>query len=42
MIDKMKLKKVWGDWMEYGLSDDFIFEGNIMYKGYFNLMYGLY
>lgn len=42
MIDKMKSKKVWGDWTEYGLSDDPISEGNIMYKGHLNLMYGLY
>lgn len=42
MIDKMKSKKVWGDWTEYGMSDDPISKGNIMYKGHLNLMYGLY
>lgn len=42
MIVKMKSKKVWGDWVEYGLGDDPISEGNIMYKGHLNLMYGLY
>ncbi len=42
MIDKMKSKKVWGDWTEYGMGDDPISIGNIMYKGHLNLMYGLY
>lgn len=42
MIEKMKSKKVWGDWTEYGMSDDPISKGNIMYKGHLNLMYGLY
>ncbi|MFT6808111.1 MAG: hypothetical protein ACJA01_001335 [Saprospiraceae bacterium] len=42
MIEKMKSKKVWGDWTEYGIGDDPISEGNIMYKGHLNLMYGLY
>ncbi|MEM6724010.1 MAG: hypothetical protein AAF598_08230 [Bacteroidota bacterium] len=42
MIGKMKSRKVWGDWLDYGLSDDPISEGNIMYKGHLNLMYGLY
>ncbi|MEL6987632.1 MAG: hypothetical protein AAGK97_07345, partial [Bacteroidota bacterium] len=42
MIEKMKSKKVWGDWTEYGMGDDPISEGNIMYKGHLNLMYGLY
>ena len=42
MIDKMKSKKVWGDWTEYGMGDDPISKGNIMYKGHLNLMYGLY
>ena len=41
-IEKMKSKKVWGDWTEYGMSDDPISVGNIMYKGHLNLMYGLY
>ncbi len=42
MIEKMKSKKVWGDWTAYGMGDDPISEGNIMYKGHLNLMYGLY
>ena len=42
MIDKMKSKKVWGDWTAYGMGDDPISVGNIMYKGHLNLMYGLY
>lgn len=42
MIVKMKSKKVWGDWVAYGMGDDPISEGNIMYKGHLNLMYGLY
>jgi hypothetical protein len=42
MIEKMKSKKVWGDWVEYGMGEDPISEGNIMYKGHLNLMYGLY
>ena len=42
MIKKMKSKRVWGDWIAYGMGDDPISEGNIMYKGHLNLMYGLY
>ncbi|MEL6675424.1 MAG: hypothetical protein AAFR61_24660 [Bacteroidota bacterium] len=42
MIEKMKSKKVWGDWVAYGMGEDPISEGNIMYKGHLNLMYGLY
>ncbi len=42
MIQKMKSKKVWGDWVAYGMGDDPISEGNIMYKGHLNLMYGLF
>ena len=42
MIVKMKSKKVWGDWVAYGIGEDPISEGNIMYKGHLNLMYGLY
>ena len=42
MIKKMKSPKVWGDWISYGMGDDPISEGNIMYKGHLNLMYGLY
>ena len=42
MIEKMKSRKVWGDWIDYGMGADPIAEGNIMYKGHLNLMYGLY
>ena len=42
MIKKMKSPKVWGDWISYGMGDDPISEGNVMYKGHLNLMYGLY
>ena len=38
----MKSKRVWGDWIAYGMGDDPISEGNVMYKGHLNLMYGLY
>ncbi|MEE3035372.1 MAG: hypothetical protein VX325_05955 [Bacteroidota bacterium] len=42
MIKKMKSKRVWGDWIAYGMGEDPISEGNIMYKAHLNLMYGLY
>ena len=42
MIKKMKSPKVWGDWISYGMGDDPISEGNVMYKGHLNLMYALY
>ncbi len=42
MIKKMKSVKVWGDWIKYGMGEDPISEGNVMYKGHLNLMYGLY
>lgn len=42
MINKMKSPKVWGDWISYGMGDDPISEGNVMYKGHLNLMYSLY
>ncbi len=42
MIKKMKSKRVWGDWIAYGMGDDPISDGNVMYKGHLNLMYGLY
>jgi len=42
MIKKMKSVKVWGDWIDYGMGHDPISEGNVMYKGHLNLMYGLY
>lgn len=42
MIEKMKSKKVWEDWQQYGFGDDPICRHNIMYKGHLNLMYALY
>lgn len=42
MIEKMKSRKIWGDWIDYGMGNDPISEGNIMYKGHLNLMFGLY
>ena len=34
MIKKMKSPKVWGDWISYGMGNDPISEGNVMYKGH--------
>jgi hypothetical protein len=42
MIWKMKSRKVWGDFTEWGFGVDPISYQNIMYKGHLNLMYGLY
>ncbi|MCX6007334.1 MAG: hypothetical protein NTZ34_08795 [Chloroflexi bacterium] len=42
LIQKMKLKVVWVDWVEQGYGDDYLSEHNIMYKGHLNLMYGLH
>ncbi len=42
MIDKMKSKKVWRDFVDYGMGPDPISYQNIMYKAHLNLMYGLY
>lgn len=42
MIWKMKSKKVWGDFTDFGFGADPISMQNIMYKGHLNLMYGLY
>lgn len=42
MIWKMKSRKVWGDFTEFGFGVDPISYQNIMYKGHLNLMYGLY
>ncbi len=41
MIDKMKSKKVWRDFVDYGMGPDPITYENIMYKAHLNLMYGL-
>ena len=42
MINKMKSKKVWREWVDYGFGEDPICFQNVMYKGHLNLMYGLY
>ena len=42
MIKKMKAKKVWKEWQDFGFGKDPICKQNIMYKGHLNLMYGLY
>ena len=42
MINKMKSKKVWKEWQDFGFGKDPICKQNIMYKGHLNLMYGLY
>lgn len=42
MIKKMKSKKVWKEWQDFGFGKDPICKQNIMYKGHLNLMYGLY
>ncbi|MEQ9367361.1 MAG: hypothetical protein RIF32_24225 [Leptospirales bacterium] len=42
MINKMKSKKVWREWQDYGFGEDPICLHNVMYKGHLNLMYGLY
>lgn len=42
MINKMKEKKVWQEWQDFGFGKDPICKQNIMYKGHLNLMYGLY
>lgn len=42
MINKMKSKKVWKEWQDFGFGQDPICKQNIMYKGHLNLMYGLY
>ena len=42
MIQKMKQKIVWQDWMEHGYGNDPVVQHNIMYKGHLNLMYGLH
>lgn len=42
MIEKMKPKKVWQVFVDFGFGADPIIYQNIMYKGHLNLMYGLY
>ncbi len=42
MIWKMKSKRVWGDFTDWGFGADPVSVQNIMYKGHLNLMYGLY
>lgn len=42
MIWKMKSKKVWRDFTDWGFGSDPITVQNIMYKGHLNLMYGLF
>lgn len=42
MIQKMKRKEVWEDWILAGFGDDPVAKANIMYRGHLNLMYGLY
>ncbi len=42
MIWKMKSRRVWGDFTDFGFGSDPISIQNIMYKGHLNLMYGLY
>ncbi len=42
LIQKMKQKVVWEDWIKYGFGPDPMAKHNIMYRGHLNLMYGLY
>jgi hypothetical protein len=42
LIQKMKEKVVWQDWIDQGYGNDPLSKHNIMYKGHLNLMYGLY
>ena len=42
LIQKMKEKVVWEDWVKAGFGDDPVAKANIMYRGHLNLMYGLY
>lgn len=42
LIQKMKEKVVWEDWIKAGFGPDPVAERNIMYRGHLNLMYGLY
>ena len=42
LIQKMKEKVVWEDWIKAGFGPDPVAKQNIMYRGHVNLMYGLY
>ncbi|MBI4831532.1 MAG: hypothetical protein HY801_08250 [Candidatus Lindowbacteria bacterium] len=42
LIQKMKQKEVWEDWIQAGFGPDPMAKQNIMYRGHLNLMYGLY
>jgi hypothetical protein len=42
LIQKMKQKEVWEDWIKAGFGPDPMAKQNIMYRGHLNLMYGLY
>jgi len=42
MVQKMKQKPVWEDWIKNGYGDDPVAKHNIMYKGHLNAMYGLH
>lgn len=42
LIQKMKQKVVWEDWIKAGFGPDPMAQHNIMYRGHLNLMYGLY
>ncbi len=42
LIQKMKEKVVWEDWIKAGFGPDPVAKTNIMYRGHLNLMYGLY
>jgi len=42
LLQKMKQKVVWEDWIKAGFGPDPVAKHNIMYRGHLNLMYGLY
>lgn len=42
LIQKMKQRVVWEDWIKAGFGPDPMAKHNIMYRGHLNLMYGLY
>ncbi|MFW9769727.1 MAG: hypothetical protein ACFFEM_12975 [Candidatus Thorarchaeota archaeon] len=42
LIQKMKQRAVWEDWIKAGFGPDPVAKYNIMYRGHLNLMYGLY
>lgn len=41
-VQLMKDTPVWDDYLRYGFGENPVTEGNVMYKGHLNLMYGLY